>query len=43
MRASQIRTDWKVRVDTPVLRQKLQQSGVALDGQGGADYIFHSL
>lgn len=43
MRVSQLRTDWKVRVDTPVLRQELQQSGVALDGQEGADYIFHSL
>ncbi|MBV4534028.1 YkgJ family cysteine cluster protein [Pseudomonas sp. SWRI107] len=43
MRVSQLRTDWKVRVDTPVLRQKLQQSGVALDDQEGAGYIFHSL
>ncbi len=43
MRASQIRTDWKVRVDNPVLRQQLQQIGVALDGQAGADYIFHPL
>jgi len=43
LRASQIRTDWKVRVDTPALRQKLQQFGVALDDQEGAGYIFHPL
>lgn len=43
MRVSQIRTDWKVRVDTPVLRHKLQRLGMSLDDQERANYIFHPL
>lgn len=38
-----IRPDWKVRVDTPALRQQLHQGGVALDDQLATDYIFHTL
>lgn len=43
MRASKVRTDWKVRIDTPPLRQKLKDLGVVLDDQEGTDYIFHPL
>ncbi len=37
------RADWKVRVDTPVLREQLGQAGVALDDQPSTRYIFHRL
>lgn len=37
------RADWKVRVDTPALRQRLGQAGVALDNQPSSRYIFHTL
>ena len=37
------RTDWKVRVDTPQLRQHLHQRGVALDDKPRPDCIFQVL
>ena len=35
--------NWKVRVETPALAQRLLQAGVALDDQRSAGYIFQGL
>lgn len=37
------RSNWKIRVDAPALRQQLHQVGLAFDDQLPTDYIFHAL
>jgi Fe-S-cluster containining protein len=37
------RSNWKVRVDAPALREQLHQVGLAFDDQLPTDYIFHAL
>ncbi|WP_349976421.1 YkgJ family cysteine cluster protein [Pseudomonas sp. WHRI 8519] len=43
MKGSVVRTNWRVRTDTPSLRKKITKTGIVLDDHLEADYIFYPL